>query len=126
MNEHTIRQIARVCHEVNRAYCQAIGDSSQPEWDAAEDWQVDSAVAGVRANIEALSEKGDVLSPQASHKSWLDQKALEGWRYGTVKDPEKRTHPCFVAYEFLPVEQRVKDYLFGAVIKSLASSENLL
>jgi hypothetical protein len=26
----TPTQIARVCHEVNRAYCQSLGDDSQP------------------------------------------------------------------------------------------------
>lgn len=32
-------QIARVCHEVNRAYCQALGDNSQPTWEEAPQWQ---------------------------------------------------------------------------------------
>ena len=39
-------QIARVCHEVNRAYCRAIGDESQPAWEDAPDWQQRSAVLG--------------------------------------------------------------------------------
>lgn len=33
----TALQIAQVCHEVNRAYCQALGDDSQPAWDDAPD-----------------------------------------------------------------------------------------
>ena len=32
MNKLTLNDIARVCHEVNRAYCQALGDNSQVEW----------------------------------------------------------------------------------------------
>ena len=43
---------ARICHEVNRAYCASIGDSSQVSWDEAEDWQRDSAVKGVLFAIE--------------------------------------------------------------------------
>ena len=35
--------IARVCHEVNRAYCQALGDDSQPTWEEAPEWQRASA-----------------------------------------------------------------------------------
>jgi hypothetical protein len=31
----TLEQIARVAHEVNRAYCQALGDQSQPAWEDA-------------------------------------------------------------------------------------------
>lgn len=31
----TIEDVAQVCHEVNKAYCESIGDNSQPEWDTA-------------------------------------------------------------------------------------------
>lgn len=116
MNTSTIsdEQIARICHEVNRAYCAAMGDHSQPDWDNAPDWQVKSAVAGVRfirTNPDA--------SPSASHESWMEEKRRDGWSYGPVKDPARKQHPCFVAYEDLPIEQRAKDYLFGAVVRSL-------
>lgn len=122
MNEHTVREIARVCHEVNRAYCQAIGDYSQPEWDAAEDWQVDSAVNGVRFHLE----NGMIVTPEMSHQNWIKEKLADGWKYGPVKDPGKKEHPCIMAYGKLPVEQRVKDHLFGAVIKALAQNQNLV
>jgi hypothetical protein len=58
----------------------------------------------------------------ASHDSWLEEKRATGWRYGPVKDPEKKEHPCFVPYEQLPVEQRRKDHLFQAVVRALSSS----
>jgi hypothetical protein len=126
MNEHSVREIARVCHEVNRAYCQAIGDNSQPEWDEAPDWQVDSAVNGVRAHLEHMSLYGKPMPPDMSHQSWLQEKQADGWRYGPVKNPETKEHPCFVPYNQLPAEQRVKDYLFGGVIKALAASNNFI
>ncbi len=44
----TPEQIARVAHEVNRAYCQALGDNSQPAWEDAPQWQRDSAMLGVK------------------------------------------------------------------------------
>ena len=31
--------IARVAHQVNKAYCEALGDTSQPDWENAPDWQ---------------------------------------------------------------------------------------
>jgi len=40
----TTEQIAQVCHEANRAFCSSIGDNSQHAWDAAPQWQRDSAV----------------------------------------------------------------------------------
>lgn len=105
--------IAMVAHEVNRAYCAAIGDTSQPAWGDAPDWQRESAIAGVEAHANGG------LTPEQSHESWLEQKRRDGWSYGPVKDPEKREHPCFVPYNELPQEQRVKDYLFGAVCKAM-------
>jgi hypothetical protein len=58
-------------------------------------------------------------APSDSHNNWLAEKTANGWGYGPVKDPEKKEHPCFVAYDELPVEQRTKDYLFQAVVRSL-------
>jgi NTP pyrophosphatase (non-canonical NTP hydrolase) len=109
-------RIARICHEVNRAYCAALGDNSHLSWSGAPDWQRASAVEGVkfiRGNWTA--------SPAASHMSWLEQKRREGWKYGPVKDVAKKEHPCFVPYDQLPVEQRAKDYIFGAVVRAVVS-----
>ncbi|WP_315711043.1 RyR domain-containing protein [Brenneria uluponensis] len=107
---YNIDLIARVSHEVNRAYCVALGDHSQMSWDDAPDWQKDSARNGVEFHLNG--ERG----PEASHNSWLAQKQAEGWAYGPVKDAEKKKHPCFVPYDQLPKEQQVKDYLFRAVV----------
>ena len=111
--------IARVCHEANREYCASImGDHSQVAWDEAPDWQKDSAIKGVTFHLEHLR-RGVSPLPSASHESWLAQKRDEGWTYGRVKDAEKKQHPCYVPYEELPLEQRVKDYLFGGIVQAL-------
>ena len=34
-----IKQIAKTCHEVNKAFCESIGDASQPSWNDAPQWQ---------------------------------------------------------------------------------------
>lgn len=109
-----ITQIARVAHEINRAYCFALGDNSQPAWESAPAWQRDSAVKGVEFH---LNNPG--TPPSASHDAWLQEKCDAGWKYGPLKDPVKKEHPCFVPYEKLPVEQRAKDFLFGAVVEQL-------
>ena len=31
--------VARVCHQANKALCDAYGDMSQPDWDDAPEWQ---------------------------------------------------------------------------------------
>lgn len=110
----TLVGIARIVHEANRAYCISIGDSSQPSWDEAPDWQQQSALAGVMAVLN-----GDVDGPEASHESWLATKHADGWRWGGVKDPEVKEHPCMVPYKDLPEEQKVKDHLFLAIVNEL-------
>ena len=111
-----IEKIAQVAHEINKAFCSSIGDDSQPEWKDAPQWQKDSAIVGVQFHLDNPD-----ASPSASHESWLKQKTEEGWKYGEVKNPETKEHPCFVSYENLPVEQRSKDYLFKQVIHSLSN-----
>ena len=105
--------IARICHEVNKAYCESLGDTSQVPFDLAPVWQQDSAVAGVQAIID----KPDT-TPEQSHDGWLALKRADGWTYGPVKDADTKQHPCFVPYSDLPKEQQTKDHLFGAVVRA--------
>jgi hypothetical protein len=105
--------IARVCHEANRAYCASLGDFSQPSWDDAPTWQRESAINGVRAHL-----KSDLM-PRESHELWLKEKADAGWSYGAVKDAVKKVHPCFVPYDELPEAQKRKDSLFSAIVAAL-------
>lgn len=107
--------IAKVAHEVNRAYCLGLGDDSQIPWNDAPDWQRKSAITGVEFLLD------NDATPEETHMSWLKEKQEDGWVWGPVKDPEKKEHPCFVPYHKLPIEQRVKDYLFKAVIDSFKS-----
>lgn len=109
-----VEQIARVAHEVNRAYCEALGDTSQPIWEAAPDWQQTSAINGVKFHIA-----NPKAGPDHSHNAWLEEKRVAGWKHGPVKNPETKEHPCFVPYDELPVEQKAKDYLFRGVVHAL-------
>jgi hypothetical protein len=119
MCEKRVETIARACHEANRAWCEAHGDVSQFTWDAAEDWQRESAIKGVTF---ALSGDG----PEAQHDAWCKDKIAEGWRHGRSKDAEQKTHPCLVPYAQLPEFQKVKDRLFLAVVGALAPSLGLM
>jgi hypothetical protein len=109
-----IEQIARICHEANRVYCaELMSDDSQSNWDNAPDWHRESVIAGVRHIIENPD-----ATPADSHNSWLAAKRAEGWIWDVVKDPVKKTHPCMMRYESLPLAQKFKDYLFGAIVRA--------
>ena len=109
-----ITDIAQVSHELNKAYCESIGDHSQLSWDDAPDWQKYSAVNGVKFHISNPD-----ASPEQSHESWLKQKKEAGCTYGPIKNPEIKEHPCFVPYDQLPDGQKSKDYIFRQTVHSL-------
>jgi hypothetical protein len=109
----TVHDIAKICHQTNKAFCQTIGDSSQDDWSLAPQWQKESAVAGV---IYLM--KNPLATNAALHNNWCEHKVKNGWVYGGVKDAEKKTHPCLVPFLDLPLEQQVKDKLFRNVVES--------
>jgi hypothetical protein len=115
--EDEIDYIAKVCHEVNRAYCQALGDDSQLPWLEAPEWQRESARMGVDMHL-----MGD-FGPEASHIGWMNAKLADGWKYGPVKDADMKEHPCMVPFADLPKEQQAKDFIFRAIVHVLKFKE---
>lgn len=109
-----INKIAKTCHEVNKAFCECIGDFSQTSWVEAPDWQKESAVNGVNFHLE-----DPTRTPEDSHINWLKVKEADGWIFGEIKNAEKKTHPCMVPYDQLPNAQQTKDALFVAVIRAM-------
>ena len=110
----TVDEIAKVTYQVNRAYCEALGDHSFGPWEEAPLWQKNANLEGVMfhlANPDAQA--------SASHESWFAQKEADGWTYGPVKDPEKKLHPCMLPFDCLSRRQQAKDYIFKAVVESL-------
>lgn len=121
--------IAAACHSAWYAYTVlALGEEGEP-WGTAPDWQKDSIRNAVTlwdghvsarllemmtpppegANHESIESWARDNLPELSHKNWMTHKASEGWIYGEVKDPEKKTHHCMVPYGDLPEDQKKKD-----------------
>ena len=105
---------AKVCHEVNKALCEAAGDFSQASWEDALDWQKASAIQGVHFHMD-----NPEAGPEASHNNWSTDKYAEGWKYGKTKDADRKTHPCLREFNKLPLEQRAKDHIFKQIVTSL-------
>lgn len=109
-----IEQVAKVCHQANKTWCELNGDFSQKDWHEAEEWQKQSAINGVLFKVANPDSGHD-----AQHNNWMKVKQAEGWVYGEVKDPIAKTHPCMVPFEELPEFQQKKDALFGAIVLAL-------
>ena len=43
------------------------------------------------------------------HEVWAETRIAQGWTYGEKRDDEKKTHPCLIAYEDLPEEEKEYD-----------------
>jgi hypothetical protein len=106
-------EIARVCHEANRAL-QVVQRDPAPSlaWDEAPPWQREFAA-------ECVEYGRTSVSPEVLHRRWCDAKHADGWTLGDVKDAEAKTHPCLVPYDDLPQGERDKDDLFQAVVHAL-------
>ena len=113
----SIVDIARICYEANRAYCQVIADANfpiLPPWeDASPETQL-SIMTGATVVIESPT----ITAPEL-HEKWCADKMADGWKYGPVKDAKAKEHPCLVDYWALPQEQRRKDDLFRAIVFAL-------
>jgi hypothetical protein len=109
-----VLQIAMVCHQANKAWCEANNDNSQKDWNEAEDWQRQSAIMGVEFRL-----KNPNAGKDAQHNAWMQDKINDGWVYGDIKDAVAKTHPCIIEFEKLPEFQQKKDALFCAIVDSL-------
>lgn len=107
-----VEKIAAVCHQANKAWCEANGDESQVDWADTPQEIRDSAIDGVRNALHGAT-------PEQSHENWCRFKREHGWVWGETKDLDAKTHPCLVAYHELPDEQQVKDVLFTMIVTAL-------
>ena len=117
IDKRILISIAKVCHAANAAYCASIGDYTVCDsWEYLTKQQRESAVNGVKFNI-----KNPDATDADNHQSWLEQKERDGWVYGEVKDTGAKIHPCFLPFDSLPEEQKVKDRLFSSIVRALTS-----
>lgn len=112
---HEITCVARVVLAANTTYVQSLGEWVAGGWSEAPESDKKSILAGVEHQLTEL-QLGNEVSPSESHQRWLTRKRLGGWKYGEVKKPEQKEHPCCVPYEELPEDQKLKDHLFVGIV----------
>ena len=64
--------------------------------------------------IDGQSGAGRSESPEELHGSWVQAYVDMGWKYGLVRDVEKKIHPDMVPYARLGQLERDKDAVFVA------------
>lgn len=119
--DEVVELAAKTAHEINLDYCLALGDYSQVGWDKAPKWQKESVLAGVWLIMD-----NPELEPEVSHAAWMDRKISEGWKHGPVKDVAKKEHPCLLPFDKLPPDQRLKDIIFGSVVRGILVKHGLI
>lgn len=112
--KHKIEVIATICHNVNKAYCEALGDKSQVSWYKLQEEIKQSVMLGVKKIMVNPYMESDEI-----HEEWVKDKKKNGWKLGEVKDIDKKTHPDLVPFDKLPKEEQAKDYIFISIVRQL-------
>ena len=107
-------QIAQVAHAANQAYRQITGEPSGPDWNFLEESKKESVVHGVEFVLKDPS-----VGAEEVHNEWVRYMVANGWRYGSRENAKTREHPNLRSWESLLPEQKMKDKLFVAIVRSL-------
>lgn len=58
------------------------------------------------------------MSAEDMHEHWLKEKIKDGWKYGPVKDYDKKENPNMVEYEKLSDFQKMKDIVVITLVNA--------
>lgn len=63
------------------------------------------------ADIQLPHQLNPLLEAMAKnvHEIWAKERIQQGWKYGSKRDDNQKLHPCLIAYEDLPEEEKVFD-----------------
>ena len=63
------------------------------------------------SDIQLPEELNPLLEAMAKnvHEIWAKERLAQGWTYGENRDDTQKHHPCLIAYEDLPEEEKMYD-----------------
>lgn len=106
-----VTSIAKMCHEVNRAYCAALREDTK-SWDELSEKEQEVILGRVAFHILYPESK-----PSASHDNWMIKMLSDGWKYGKSHNIAEKTHPSLKPFHHLPTEQQAKDHIFQKIVQ---------
>ena len=70
---------------------------------------IDTSEVQLNPSLQELTE----LLAKNTHDLWAKERLSDGWKYGPIRDDEKRLHPDLVPYENLPEKEKKYDRLIA-------------
>lgn len=63
------------------------------------------------SDIQLPEELNPLLEAMAKnvHETWAQERIRQGWTYGAQRDDALKHHPCLIAYEDLPEDEKQYD-----------------
>jgi hypothetical protein len=109
----THAQMAEICHEANRLYCQFSQSYTTLKW-----LKLDSrAQKGIVAGVEFIQKNPDATAEDC-HENWCQWMLGDGWTPGGVLDRMAKVHPNIAPYDTLPARERIKDEIFIGIVRA--------
>jgi hypothetical protein len=66
--------------------------------------------------VQKYIKSTEMPTPEEVHNSWMKAYLDMGWKYGEVRDTEKKTHPDLLPFDQLPKDERDKDAIFLSLV----------
>lgn len=112
MNRQSV--IVQVAYEINKAFCESLGDFSNKPW-----LEVSEEVLKSNSMLVAVVLKHPEITPEDIHNVWSLSRLTSGWTLGEEKDTIKKTHPSLKDFKDLSETERAKDFIFKQVVLSI-------
>lgn len=103
-----VEAAARICFEVNKAY-----SGSEDNWDDLTMGEKEELVEAVKTAFFSN------YNANIQHHKWCWIYLKKGWKWGKVKDEEKKEHPCLLPWDYLSEEDQLRDHLFVGMVELL-------
>jgi hypothetical protein len=100
---------AKFVYEAARLENEAAGRPINPEpWEKRDEKFRENMTMAVNRQCGPMR----LTSPEVLHEEWVRAYEKMGWRYGEVRDTEKKTHPDMVPFNELGRLEQEKDWVF--------------